>query len=361
MTHDPVPLGDAGEFVTARRAMLAGLGGLAAGALMARSAQAGPLNPPPGPISSTPGPEPRIPVDQTNTPGSSTAIFRITQPGSYYLTGNVLGQSGKAGIEIFADSVTLDLMGFELSGVPGSLSGIRTLSPFFRQNITVRNGVVAGWGGGGLSLTHAPSDVGSVSGIIARNNTGVGISVGDYFTVSHCVARNNSSDGIRAQRNCLITHCISNANSGLGLSSNFYSALSHCVSSNNTGIGISVAFSSNVTACTSNNNESDGIVCSSNCTVTACTATSNDDAGIRPTGPDNRIEGNNCISNGVGIRSTSPGNFIARNTCGNNITNWDIAANNVCLVVNATLAPAVNGNSGGTSPGSTNPNANYTF
>jgi hypothetical protein len=36
-------------------------------------------------------------------------------------------------------------------------------------------------------------------------------------------------------------------------------------------------------------------------------------------------------------------------------------AGNVILVVNATTAAAVTGNSGGTAPGSTDPNANFTY
>jgi len=49
---------------TDRRALLAGIGGLAAGTfLTAGRAEAGPLNPPAAPAS-TPGPEPRIAVNE---------------------------------------------------------------------------------------------------------------------------------------------------------------------------------------------------------------------------------------------------------------------------------------------------------
>jgi len=329
---------------------------------LASTANAGPLTPPPGPIASTPGPEPRIAINQTNTPGDASTLFRITQPGSYYLTGNVLGQPGRNGIEIFSDNVTLDLMGFDVRGVPGSRAAIRTIAPFNRLNITVRNGVIEGWGEGGLNLNSAPSRTGSVTGIIALNNTGPGISVGEHFTVSHCVARNNTTDGIRGEENCVITHCIALGNSGLGLSAGFYSLVTHCTSSGNTSNGISVAFSSNISACTSNGNVGNGILCTSNCTVTACTANSNGGAGIRASFSDNRIDSNNCISNSVGIQITSSGNFIARNTCSGSTTqNWNIAASNACLVVNATLAAAFTGSSGGVSPGSTNPYANFTY
>jgi hypothetical protein len=41
--------------------------------------------------------------------------------------------------------------------------------------------------------------------------------------------------------------------------------------------------------------------------------------------------------------------------------NWDIAEGNVCLIVNAATAGAISGDSGGVAPGSTDPNANFTY
>jgi len=56
---------------------------------------AGDLNPPPGPVASTMKTlsevEPRIAVNSINTPGDADSLFKITQPGSYYLTGNITG------------------------------------------------------------------------------------------------------------------------------------------------------------------------------------------------------------------------------------------------------------------------------
>src|SRR5678809_1013800 len=67
--------------------------------------------------------QPRIPVNATTTPGDATSVFKITQPGSYYLTGNIAGVAGKHGIYVTTGNVTLDLMGFDLVGVAGSLDG----------------------------------------------------------------------------------------------------------------------------------------------------------------------------------------------------------------------------------------------
>ena len=65
--------------------------------------------------------EPRTIVNAANTPGDSGNSFIITNAGSYYLTTNLVGVSSKNGIKIAANNVALDLNGFALLGVPGSL------------------------------------------------------------------------------------------------------------------------------------------------------------------------------------------------------------------------------------------------
>src|SRR5438552_610996 len=51
---------------------------------------AGSLAPPAGPVAPTMKPldeiEPRIAIDAINTAGDAGSIFKVTQPGSYYLT-----------------------------------------------------------------------------------------------------------------------------------------------------------------------------------------------------------------------------------------------------------------------------------
>src|SRR4051794_19207170 len=70
----------------------------------------GSLTPPPGlpaPImKSLDQIEARTIVNATNTPGDATNTFIISTPGSYYLTGNIMGASGKHGISILANNVT---------------------------------------------------------------------------------------------------------------------------------------------------------------------------------------------------------------------------------------------------------------
>src|SRR6266446_2752769 len=87
--------------------------------------------------------EPRTPI--------SAVPATITTSGSYYLTTNLtctLCGGGTNGITIVADGVTLDLMGFDLTGTSGSGKGI--LASIGRTNLCVRNGTVRGWGGDGV-------------------------------------------------------------------------------------------------------------------------------------------------------------------------------------------------------------------
>ena len=84
---------------------------------------AGDLNPPAGPVTPTMKTltevEPRIAINAVNTPGDAFSTFKITQPGSYYLTGNVTGAAGTSGIRVASGQVTLDLNGFTLEGAGG--------------------------------------------------------------------------------------------------------------------------------------------------------------------------------------------------------------------------------------------------
>src|SRR5690242_20378891 len=106
------------------RTTLAGAALAAAGLVWAAALVAGPLNPPAGPVASTYKTlneiEPRTPIGPATTPGDADSVYTITQPGSYFLTGDVAGQAGKHGIEIEASHVSIEFNGFRLLGVPGS-------------------------------------------------------------------------------------------------------------------------------------------------------------------------------------------------------------------------------------------------
>ena len=101
--------------------------------------------------------EPRVPIDATHPPGDDDSIYKVTQPGSYYLTANVAGVTGKMGIEIAVAAsgpgVSIELIGFELVGVTGPLESINVTTNH------VRNVAVRGWGGSGVSLSYARNNL----------------------------------------------------------------------------------------------------------------------------------------------------------------------------------------------------------
>lgn len=142
----------------------------------------------------------------TNTPGDADSVYRIVSPGSYYLTGTLFGVVGKHGIEIASSGVTLDLNGFELRGITGTLSGVYA-SVSNLENIEVRNGSIRYWGSWGIDLATRFAFNCSVSGIRARGNGQDGVFAGKHTTISDCVAYANGVMGIRTSTGCTVTAC----------------------------------------------------------------------------------------------------------------------------------------------------------
>jgi parallel beta-helix repeat protein len=393
---------------TDRRALLAGLGGLAAGTfLTAGRAEAGSLNPPAAPAS-TPGPEPRIAINAVNTPGDATSLFRITQPGSYYLTGNVTAQTGRSGIVIAASNVTIDLMGFWLidSATPAS-SGTAIASLGLVQNISICNGMIRGWGGVGIDLSGTSFLVHSIQ---SDGNQGDGIRLGNAATVVLCSANANSGNGIRGGENCRITNCQAISNGLNGIEGGVGSNLSGCNTSSNGalasggsnasimvgasstvidcvaistvsaliggvgnhGVGIQASFRSQILSCSSHSNRGHGFRLADNSVIRDCNASGNGSgstvsAGIYAGGSFNRIEGNTVNSSDRGIQVLAARNVIINNTAAANTINYEFAAGNsfgpiIDLTANATTpTPAVLGNAAATVMGSTDAWANFAY
>lgn len=237
---------------------------VAAGALVLPAL--GPLDPPPGPVAPTPGPEPRTALSQTSTPGDAAAVFRITRPGSYYLAANLAGESGKSGIVITADDVTLDLMGFSLSGVAGSRDGVRVEGA--RSNIAVRNGTLRGWGATGFEGAEMKS--GTLESLNASGGT-VGITCGSNVRLTRCLATENQSLGLGTGSGCVLTECAAISNGGPGIACAGSCTLSMCVARFNAG--------------------GDGIYLSDNCQAYACTSEINNGHGYYLDGGGTLLDG----------------------------------------------------------------------
>jgi hypothetical protein len=118
-------------------------------AFCAAVATAGDLNPPVGPVAPSMKTlqqvEPRTPISAATTPGDADSVFKITQPGSYYLTSNVSVPANFNGIEVQASGfVTIDLGGFSIIGQAGSLDGVSATA----TSCTVFGGTIKGTTGG---------------------------------------------------------------------------------------------------------------------------------------------------------------------------------------------------------------------
>lgn len=381
---------------------------------------AGPLDPPPGPVASSyktlADIEPRTPISAATTPGDADSLFKITQPGSYYLTGNITGVPSKHGIEIVASGVTLDLEGFDMAGVPGmgSFDGVSVTASGLRS-ITVLNGSIRNWadkgvdyglnaidstirdirvgGNGGHGLRVA--DGGRIIGCTAYDNAGDGlVALGSGCTITDCTAHNNGGsgvseavastitnvtvyanhlDGMFVRSFCTVTACTARFNGVDGISVGQGSLVTACVASNNGFNGIiAISDGGTISNCTANSNARDGVLVDVNCAVTGNLCVLNGSAsgsglrtgGIHATGSGNRIEGNNCVSNDRGIDIEAAGNVIVRNTCRGNNQNWVIVANNIFgPIVDRTSpgSPAVSGSSAASTLATTDPNANFSY
>lgn len=163
----------------------------------------GSLTPPgaPSPTLKTLGQiEPR--TDIATLPGSASAVTVISQAGSYYLSGNLAGASGKDAIVVTAAGVTIDLNGFTISADPSRAailaSGI--------ASVTVRNGRLIGGnlgvrGGARLLCADLVVEGGSIAAILATTDAQIercravsgAIQLSDRGLVSDCDVSNNTT------------------------------------------------------------------------------------------------------------------------------------------------------------------------
>jgi cysteine-rich repeat protein len=242
--------------------LLLATGLLAAGLFATDSFAQGPLTPigAPAPTMKTlQQVEPRTPI--------GALPFNITNSGSYYLTANLTGVSGQGGIIISASHVTIDLAGFTMSGVAGSLDAVQ-LSPGV-VNATILNGALANWGGNGVAAASASSC--RFEQLRVLGNGGAGLVCGSNALVTGCTILNQTGDGVVAGAASRITDNTLGANGGSPTS-----------------------------------------------------------AGLRISGPGSRIEGNHVTGgNGFGFCIEGTGNLIVRNSArGTGAAAYSIIAGN---------------------------------
>ena len=135
--------------------------------------------------------EPRTPISGT---------YIITQPGSYYLTGNINGK-----ITIRADNVTLDLMGFYI--ISSSMQAI-VIPSGYGENTFIHNGTLRSAANYTALYAYASNNCRFENlRIDGRNNSSGGIYVNDNSVVRNCDVQNCTSSGIRAGDKTEIRDC----------------------------------------------------------------------------------------------------------------------------------------------------------
>jgi hypothetical protein len=259
------------------------VGFVAQGALVV-AAVGGPLSPPAGPVTSSyktlTEVEPRKLISTANTPGDANSVFRISNPGSYYLGDNLTGASGRHTIEVEADNVTIDLNGFSIVGVAGSLDGINV--PASRRNLVVRDGTIRSHGGSGIFASNAPNSI-----------------------LSNLILADNTLDGLSAGRNAQVSHvsCLDNARHGFALDSANGSIMTNCISAGNTIGYKNIGSDCIVRDCLARSNRSDGFEVNAATRVVNCSSIANTGWGFRFVGDRSTLDGCNAEFNvGGGFR-----------------------------------------------------------
>ncbi len=327
----------------------------------ALSGYAGELNPPAPPsaggtMKTLDEVEPRIPVNDENTPGNSTYTYIINQTGSYYLTGNITSTS-KTGIKIEADNVTLDLSGYTISFAgTGNFYGIYMSG---NSNIEVRNGIITGFNIGINDGSYDCSGDRIISIKVTDCKTSGILLYGDDHLVKDCYLNSNGNAGaltstaaIKTGENSIISgNTITNTGSGTQNYVHCILAANNCIISDNTikGNGVSSGSSAYSTRFY-------GINASYNCKIQGNTVIDNAEGthhshiyGIYSDGACQIIE--NSVRNN-GVNATASGNTyiygisapigsnVIKNVCTRNGYNssavlvYGISAGNGCNVAN---------------------------
>lgn len=357
-------------------------------------ASSGDLHPPAGPITPSMKTltdcEPRIAINALNTPGDKHALFRISRPGTYYLTGDVHGVAGLGGIEVASDNVVIDLMGHTLRGVSGSVHGISATSSRFRS-IVVRNGAIREWGGHGVAFADVFRGVSAtLEELRVTSNSGAGIATGPDSRITECSAHQNSGGGIIAGFRSVVDRCAARANAGAGIQAFDSCLVRDCTASLNSVAGFTIANHCQVIACAAYENAEHGILAFNHNRIVDCVASSNpmggilvsegclvldslcarngaaDDeigAGIIAWSGSNELDGNLCRHNTYGIFAAGSQNIVHGNAVTGNQTGYFLVASPHGPILNLTsgATPGVNGNAAADALGASDPWANFTY
>ncbi len=209
------------------------------------AAQGGSLTPPVGPPSpvykTLDEVEPRTPL-VLGAPGVSTDAsyaFVITQPGSYYLTRNLV-TSGTGGVQIASPSVRLDLNGFEISGDGTGLPGVHVA--LGSDHFALKDGTLRNFGSG-LLVAFGESGTakgGHVEKVVAVDSGVFGFLGGVATTFVDCQAYDSGFSGFQAQFNSTLVRCLTEGGDN-GFTAAESVSFTDCAASNASTTGFAVS------------------------------------------------------------------------------------------------------------------------
>jgi parallel beta-helix repeat protein len=262
---------------------------------------AGDLNPPSGAVAPTMKTLEQV-ESRTAIPGGlNQPTYTITEPGSYYLTGNrVTTSSGLyESIVVEASNVTIDLNGFSIimqnSFMQHGVYIADTNENAAHSNITVKNGTLSG------AFSDSPLAMGNgvacrVQNVTVRGATGAtGIEIGRGGVVTDSIVENCNT----------------------GFSGN-HATFVNCTATYNQTTGFSL-YQSVARECDARFNGDFGFVANTRCVIERSSAMDNDPggpgAGIYVFGDGSRID-NNTLSGGyygVFLHNAATNSFVTRN------------------------------------------------
>ena len=221
----------------------------------------------------------------------SSVPYTISSPGLYYLAKNLTHTDihSTATITVSASDVTLDLMGFCLTGPGKDVLGNATGVKVSGSNVEIRNGSIQDFGKWGISVEGGNGT--RLVGLRVRKTgqDGIGL-MGDTHLVMDCSVIDtgghgiwclaiaslikgnhvsyNTGDGINVSAGCTVEGNLTAANTG-GIYVLDGCTVTLNTAYSNTGTGIVTG-----NDCTITNNTTDGLTNGTNCTLAYNTVTS---------------------------------------------------------------------------------------
>lgn len=227
--------------------------------------------------------EPRI--DLATLAGTAGAVVAITQPGSYYLSGNLSGATGKDTIVVSVAGVTIDLNGFTLVGTDPSRNAIT--GNF--SSLTVRNGrIIGGVYGirGGIRLC--------CSDLVVEGGTTMGIFGSLDCQIERCRV---ITAGIQIDDRGAVIDCHTTGANGVYVGNGGLVERTRVANG-----GLSVANDAHLIDCSVTNAPFTGIVADQGCVIRHCQVFGAGRSGIFA---DDRARLERCSVTGVGTSSPS--------------------------------------------------------